>query len=165
MQFFYVQSLSFNTMTLLKRKKNDLFPSLSSDLLEGTFLSPRLFDFDSDLWNGGLMGPAANISETNTEYKIDLSVPGLKKDDFKIEVDNGTLTVSCEKEEEKKDDNKKYKRREYSYNSFSRTFQLPENVKDDQINAKYENGLLCLTIPKKETSISKPKKQIQISGE
>jgi HSP20 family protein len=145
-------------MTLLKKRNGGLFP----DLLENRLFNSPLFDFDTDLWSGSKMTPRANIEETNTEYKIDVSAPGLKKEDFKIEVDNGSLTVSCEKEEETKDDNKKYKVREYSYRSFSRTFQLPENVEDDQINAKYEDGELHLVIPKKESSISKPKKQIKV---
>jgi len=146
-------------MTSLKRKNSGLLPSLASNLFENELLAPRLFNF----WNNEMVNPAANIAETNTEYKIDLSAPGLKKDDFKIEIDNGMLTVSCEKEEETKDGDKEYKVREYSYNSFTRTFQLPENVKDDQINAKYTDGVLHLTIPKNETSIQKPKKKIQVA--
>lgn len=147
------------------KRNGDLLPSLADDLFEGTFLTPRLFDLGNKLWGSGMTTPRANVMETNNEFKIELSAPGLKKGDFKIEVENGALTISCEKEEETKDKDKdkKYTVREYSYSSFSRTFQLPENVKDEQIDAKYEDGVLRLTIPKKETSINKPKKQIKIA--
>ena len=146
-------------MTLVKRNGSS-FPSLIDDIIDGNFLMPGLFS--NPLLKGNMM-PQANIVEDDKEFKIELSAPGLKKDDFKIDVDNGVLTVSCEKEEEKDDKNKKYRMREYSYSSFSRSFQLPENIKEEDINAKYTDGVLSLAVPKKEMSVSKPKKAIKVS--
>lgn len=125
---------------------------------------PRLFDFETDLFDGGTQTPLANMVETNKEYKIEVSVPGFKKDDFDINIDNGVLTISSEKEEETKDEDKdkNYFRREFSYSSFSRTFTLPENVDESKINAHYENGMLEVTIPKKEVTMASPKKQIKV---
>jgi HSP20 family protein len=146
-------------MTLVKRN-GTTFPSLIDEMIDGNFLMPGFFS--NSLLKGNMM-PQANIVEDEKEFRIELSVPGLKKDDFKIDVDNGVLTVSCEKEEEKNDKNKKYRMREYSYSSFSRSFQLPENIKEEDINAKYTDGVLSLAVPKKEMSVSKPKKAIKVS--
>ncbi|MCE3227552.1 MAG: molecular chaperone Hsp20 [Bacteroidetes bacterium] len=155
-------------MSVLKKRRNQngnggMFPSLKNDFLANRFFMPRLFDLDDDFWNSGVNTPPANISETDKEYQLELSVPGVKRDDIKIDVEDGMITVSSEKEEESKDENKGYKRREFSYSSFSRSFQLPDNIDENNINAKYEDGMLCLTIPKKETAVSKPRKQIKIS--
>jgi len=149
---------------LVKRGQNgnSLFPSLRNDFLTNRFFD-GLFDFDSDLFNTGSSIPPANISETKGSFLVDLSVPGMTKEDFKVDVENNILTISSEKKEEKTDNDKNFKRREFSYSSFSRSFTLPENVDENNISAKYNNGVLHLTIPKKEISISKPKKQISVS--
>ncbi len=152
-------------MSLVKRKNgernNGWFPSLTSDIFTDRLFGPGLLDIE-DFWNGGLRVPPANISETDKEFKIDLSAPDLKRDDFKVEVENGDLIISSEKEEEDKEEKKNYRRREFSYSSFERRFPLPENVMEDKINAKYSDGVLHVTIPKKETTSSKPKKAIQV---
>jgi len=147
-------------MNLLKRRNGDLFPSFKNDFFDEGFFWPNLISTGSDLLDRGFKIPPANISETKEEFRVDLSAPGLTRNDFKIEVEDGTLTISSEKKEESKNDN--YKRREFSYNSFTRSFQLPENVKEDKISAKYDNGMLHVSIPKKEISISKPKKEIHV---
>jgi HSP20 family protein len=149
---------------LAKRRRNgesQLFPTLKNEFLNG-FFSPRLFDFEDELFNSGFASPPANITETDKDFKLDLSVPGMKRDDFRIDVENGILTISSEKEEKMKDEGKNYKHREFSYSSFSRSFTLPDNVDENKIHAKYDNGMLMLNIPKKEVSVSKPKKQISI---
>lgn len=151
---------------LIKRKKDGnggLLPSLKKDFITPRFFTPRLFDFDEDLFDGGIGTPPVNICETNKEFQLDLSVPGMKRDDFNVEVENGVLTISSEKEEEKKDEDKNYRRREFSYSSFSRSFTLPDNVDENNINAKYDNGMLKIAIPKKEVTVSKPKKQISVA--
>jgi HSP20 family protein len=150
---------------LMKRRRNGntgLFPSLRNDFIIPNFFTPRLFDFDDTFFEGEMGIPPANINETNKEFELDLSVPGMKRDDFKVDVENGVLTISSEKEEEKKDGDRNYRRREFSYRSFSRSFTLPDNVDENNINAKYDNGMLKLTLPKKEVTISKPKKQISV---
>jgi HSP20 family protein len=153
-------------MTQLTKKRRNgnggRFPSLRNDFLVNRFFPPPLFDFDDDFFTGGISSPPANINETNKEFQLDLSVPGMKRDDFKVDVEDGVLTISSEKEEEKEDKDKNYRRQEFSYRTFSRTFTLPDNVDESNINAKYDNGMLHVTIPKKEMSISRPKKQITV---
>ncbi len=149
-------------MTLLVKRNGNLFPKVVNDLLDvETFFSPNVF-FDNAL-DLSVKVPSANITENNKDYKIELAAPGLEKKDFKIELEDKVLTISSEKEEEKKEDNKNFKRREFSYSSFSRSFQLPEDVLADKIDAKYENGILKLSVPKKEVTVSKPKKEITVS--
>jgi HSP20 family protein len=153
-------------MTQLTKRRNgngSLFPSFNDDFFGRDFFSPRLFNFNDSSFNERLSIPPANIEETSKEFKIDLSVPGMGKADFKIDVEDGVLNISSEKEEDKTDNDKNFKRREFSYSSFSRSFSLPDNVDESAINAKYNNGVLQLTIPKKEGTASKPKKQIQVS--
>jgi HSP20 family protein len=152
-------------MALVKRKENgnrQLFPWFKNDFLANRFLSPGLFNWDDDFWDGGMKMPPANVTETKNEFNIELSAPGLKREDFKVEVEDGALVISCEKKEESNSEEKNYTRREFSYNSFYRSFPLPENVLEDKINAKYENGMLKVVLPKKEVSISKPKKAIDV---
>ena len=101
--------------------------------------------------------------ETNKEFKLELAAPGLERKDFNVEIENHVLKISAEKEEEKSEKNGGYSRREYSFNSFSRSFSLPENVKEGSIDAKYENGVLKVSIPKeKETSV-KPAQKVTVS--
>jgi HSP20 family protein len=94
--------------------------------------------------------PAVNISETNDNYELEFNVPGRKKEDFKITVDKNILTVSFEKNEENKEEKKQFIKREFATESFKRSFTLDEKIDADAINAKYENGILFLTLPKKE---------------
>ncbi|MGH2664702.1 Hsp20/alpha crystallin family protein [Flavobacterium sp.] len=142
-------------------KKGSSFPKL----MENFF--PE-FIFDSPLFNGFLMDryfkiPEANIIENPKDYQIELAVPGMQRKDFKIELENGVLSISAEKEEEKEEKGKNFRRKEFSFNSFSRSFSLPDNLLDDEVDAKYENGVLRLTLPKKEVSKSKPTKLIEVS--
>ena len=105
--------------------------------------------------------PPVNIHENENGYELELNVPGRNKEDFKISVENGLLSVSFEKKEENKTEGKKTLRREFSYQSFTRSFNLDENIDADNIQAKYENGVLILALPKKEQA--KPaKKEINI---
>ncbi|MGN6640611.1 MAG: Hsp20/alpha crystallin family protein [Mucilaginibacter sp.] len=94
--------------------------------------------------------PAVNIAETENEFHIELAVPGLKKEDFKINLDKNVLSVSAEKKTENIDEGKKYSKREYSYNSFVRSFTLPEVADQAKIEAEYIDGVLKLNVAKKE---------------
>src|ERR1700712_3890384 len=94
--------------------------------------------------------PAVNIAETENEFHIELAVPGLKKEDFKISLDKNVLSVSAEKKVENVDEGKKFSKREYSYNSFTRSFTLPETVDHTKIDAEYADGILKLEVAKKE---------------
>jgi HSP20 family protein len=150
-------------MTTLVTRKS-LLPSWTNDLFDsGNFLSPRLLDFDGDGFDFAKRIPSVNITEDEKEFKIDMAAPGLERKDFKVEVENGALCICSEKEEEKNEEKKNYTRREYSYNSFSRSFGLPDNCMPDKINAKYDNGILHITLPKKEVTVSKPAKEIKVS--
>jgi len=122
--------------------------------------APFLFDdFFNRSWNdwfdGGLSSrvmnvPAVNISERKDDFLVTLAAPGLKKEDFKIDLESNVLTISSEKEEETKEEDEKYTRKEYSYSSFQRSFMLPEDVNQNTIQANYKDGVLHLILPKKE---------------
>lgn len=107
---------------------------------------------NSNSWNRFVTIPPVNITENKGAYLVTLAVPGMKKDDFKIDVDGNMLTISSEKEERKDEGDKKYTRQEYSYSSFSRSFSLPEEVNKEKIDARYDNGILTLTLPVRETA-------------
>ena len=100
--------------------------------------------------NSSMNFPAVNIIESNDDYQFEFNVPGRKKEDFKITVDKNILTVSFEKNEEHKEENKQFIKREFVTQSFKRSFTLDEKINADDINAKYEDGILFLTLPKKE---------------
>lgn len=99
--------------------------------------------------------PAVNIVQSDKNYSVEVAAPGMKKDDFKIEVEDGILTITAEKETETEDNDTNYTRREYSYNAFSRSFVLPESVMAKDVKAHYEDGILKIDVPK--TQVEKKK--------
>ena len=109
--------------------------------------------------------PAVNIKETNDHFEVEMAAPGMTKEDFKIQLDGNTLIITSEKQRESEEkDNERYTQKEFSYQSFQRTFQLSKDVVDiENIQARYENGVLNLVIPKKEEVKQKPPRMIQIS--
>lgn len=107
--------------------------------------------------------PAVNIIEEKANFIIEVAAPGLNKKDFKIDLDHNVLTISSEHKDEKKEENKSYRRREFSYTSFKRSFTLPETAESENIQAKHNNGVLKIEIPKKEGAKEKPPRQIDIS--
>jgi HSP20 family protein len=119
-------------------------------------------------WFGGVDNfkqnvPAANVKETDSEYVLELAIPGRKKENFNVEIDNELLTISSEvKNEENKEDDG-YTRREFTFSSFKRVFSLPETISMDKINASYEDGILKFVMPKKEEALPKPKRLIEIA--
>ena len=94
--------------------------------------------------------PAVNIAETENQFEVELAVPGLKKEDFKINLEKNVLNISADKKVENIEEGKKYSKREYSFNSFTRSFTLPESADHSKIEADYTDGILTLTIAKKE---------------
>lgn len=96
--------------------------------------------------------PATNIRESEKEYTIELAAPGMTKEDFNIDVDEGMLIISSQKEEDTTKEEENFTRREYNYNSFSRSFRLPEAVNAEEIKARYEEGVLKISVPKREES-------------
>lgn len=141
-------------MNLIKRNSNLVFPSLLDEI------------FRPD-WNGGVQNltttmPAVNIKENETSYMLEFYAPGLKKEDFNIEVDQKTLIISSEKHTENENNNEKYSLKEFSYTSFKRTFNLPESVDFETIEANYEDGVLNVTLPKREEALRKSRRLIEI---
>jgi len=135
---------------------------------------PTLFDrfFENDMFdwsnrnfsNTNTTLPAVNIKEDTEGFEVELAAPGFDKKDFKIELNNDLLTISSEKKVEKElKKEEQFSRREFSYQSFSRSFTLPNTVHNDKISAKYDNGILKIHIPKREEAKPKPVKQISIS--
>lgn len=134
---------------------------------------PASFDDFFKPWNewfdgGGLLHrtvtvPAVNISEEKEAFKVTMAAPGMKKDDFKIDVEGNLITISAESEESKEEKDKKYSRKEYNYSSFSRSFTLPQDVNKDKIEAKYDNGVLTLALPKKDEVKQTPGKKIVVN--
>jgi HSP20 family protein len=108
--------------------------------------------------------PSVNIRETADNFEVEVAAPGMDKKDFKITLDGSLLTISSTKQQSNEETKDRYTRREFSYQSFQRSFELPKDVVDqDNINARYENGLLHLSIPKKEESKQKAPKMIEIA--
>ena len=144
-------------MAIIKKSE---WPSL----MHGSWLSD-FFDndrfFDSD-WVKNQSVPAVNVKESEKGFEIEVAAPGLSKKDFNITVENRMLTISSEKEEEKEMKDQEYTRREFSYSSFSRSFALPENVSDENVNAVYEDGVLKLQLTKKALPKEKARKAIEV---
>ena len=153
------------TLTLTRKENGSSLPAFVNEFFNDKFLVPSVLDIDGDLagFTNALVVPEANIIENEKDFRIELAVPGLERNDFKVEVQNGVLSISAEKENESKEKGKNFRRREFSYNSFCRSFTLPENLLTDKIDAKYENGILHVVLPKKEVSVSKPVQQVKVN--
>ncbi|MEM7551573.1 MAG: Hsp20/alpha crystallin family protein [Bacteroidota bacterium] len=142
-------------------KKNNLFPSTS---FFDDFFTKDLLDWPGSFTDGGTL-PKVNIMESADNFEVEMAAPGMKKDDFNIELDNDNLIIEAEikKEDEQHSENGRYNRKEFSYTSFKRSFYLPNTIEIDKIKAKYHDGILSLVIPKKEEAKRKPVKTIAIS--
>ena len=115
------------------------------------FFKPWNNWFENDLFTGRAMTiPAVNIIDNKDEFMVALAVPGMKKDDFNIDIDGNMITISSQKEEKKVEKEEKFTRKEYNFSSFSRSFTLPDEVLKEKIEARYEDGILKLFLPKKE---------------
>lgn len=140
----------------LIRRSNDFFPS---------FFDGFGKDFFDDLmpFNSNQSLPAVNIMDKENEYRIEVAAPGLKKEDFKVNMEGNILTVHSEKETRNEENNEKYARREFSYSSFTRSFTLPEGTDAENVNASYNDGILLIQVPKKEEARKRAPKQIAIA--
>ncbi len=143
-----------------KPQRRNMFSGFFNDI-------DRMFDDDMLLMpmHVGRAGnsnlPAANIRENEKEYSIEVAVPGMQRDDFNIEIQEDMISVSCEKEEDVKENKENFHRREYNYSSFSRTFRLPETINHDKVKAQYENGVLQIKVPKNKQT-PQQKKRINV---
>jgi HSP20 family protein len=124
----------------------------------------NIFDNDlGDFFGKRFSDPAANIIENTDSFHLEIAAPGMVKDDFKINLENNILTISVEVEDQKREEGKNYSRKEFYYGSFSRSFTLPKTINVDNIKADYDNGILRITLPKKEETRVEIKKEIRIS--
>ena len=119
--------------------------------------------FSDRFWNGRTGEPALNIKETDDHYEIELAAPGFDKEDFEITIDNGYLNISAKKSEEQEEKEEEFTRREFSYKEFERSLLLPENVAEEEIQAKYKNGILSFNLVKKEIEKKQEPKKVEIS--
>ncbi|MCK5067464.1 MAG: Hsp20/alpha crystallin family protein [Bacteroidales bacterium] len=106
--------------------------------------------------------PAVNVTEEEKGYRIEVAAPGVSRTDFNIEIEDDVLTISTEKKETKKDQQPNYLRREFDYHTFKRSFQLPETIDQESIQASHEAGILTLNLPKREEVVQKAPKQIEV---
>jgi len=141
-------------MSLILRNK--FLPELNDHFLGNDFF-PDFFDTTTRTTM-----PSVNIYEDTEGFKIDLAAPGLDKSDFKIEIKNNVLTISSEKETKKEENNEKFMRKEFNYCTFKRSFSLPQTADTDKISATHNNGILSVTVLKKEEAKEKPLRQIEV---
>lgn len=141
-------------MAITRRNRFGNTPSIFDDIF-----NPSYFD-EADYSAGRPTMPSVNISETENDFKLEVAAPGMKKEDFNIEVNDNVLSISSEKKEEHKDE--KFTRREFSYEAFQRSFTLPKTVDDGNIEASYNDGVLEIKIPKKEEAKKQSPRQINI---
>jgi HSP20 family protein len=143
---------------------NHLFPEFPS--LFDDFFTRDLFQLPFRAANNADSVPAVNVKETDTAFELEMAAPGMEKKDFKVELEQDTLVISAQKEDniEESSEDGKYSRKEFSYRSFRRSFNLPEEmVKADEISANYKDGILHILVPKKEPAKPKLLKQILIT--
>lgn len=141
-------------MSIITRN-NVVLPSFVNELLRPDWFG-GIDNFQSTV-------PAVNVKESEKDFELELAVPGRKKEDFNVEIDNGVMTISTEQKSENTVSDENYTRREFGYSSFKRSFTLPKTVNADQINATYEDGVLKFVLPKKEEALPKPKRLIEIA--
>ena len=146
------------TRTNPNRSSNLPMWSLINDIFNREL--PSVF---SQNFNSGISLPMVNIKETADAYFVEMAVPGLKKSDFNIDLDNQLLSISTETEQESEQNEEHYTRREFGYSSFKRSFSLPETVEEGKIEAKYNDGILSIHLPKREEAKQKPARSIKIS--
>jgi HSP20 family protein len=129
------------------------------------FWMPSLFNDDFfPVLNGNYSSmPAVNIREDDKKFLLDLAVPGIDKKDLKIDIEDEVLTISSETKNELEESTDGYKRKEFSFTSFCRSFQIPENVTKDKIEASYKDGILSVMLPKAEEENNKISRQVKIS--
>lgn len=141
-------------MNLIRRTSNPLFPSLLDEFF-GT-------EFPLSATSQRVNVPSVNITESDTAFQLALAAPGKTRKDFNVELDDHVLTVSSESKHEDTTKTEQYTRREFRYDNFQRSFRLPDSIDSTKIVAKYDNGILNITLPKLEEAIPEPKKLIEI---
>ena len=139
-------------MRIVKYNNNNVFPSLMNEFFND--------DFGLNFFNRNYSVPSVNSIENNDSFEIDLAVPGMKKEDFSIELNDKVLVISSESSNNIEND--KMRLNEFNSSSFQRSFRVPDSVDQDKIKANYKNGILKIKLPKRKESISKPNRVINI---
>ena len=139
-------------MRIVKYNNNNVFPSLINEFFND--------DFGLNFFNRNYSVPSVNSIENNDSFEIDLAVPGMKKEDFTIELNDKVLVISSENSNTIEND--KMRLNEFNFSSFQRSFRVPDSVDQDKIKANYKNGILKIKLPKRKESISKPNRVINI---
>tara|TARA_B100001758_G_scaffold207808_1_gene189106 strand:- start:320 stop:742 length:423 start_codon:yes stop_codon:yes gene_type:complete len=139
-------------MRIVKYNNNNVFPSLINEFFND--------DFGMNFLNRSHSVPSVNSVENNDSFEIDLAVPGMKKEDFTIELNDKVLVISSETSNTMEND--KIRLNEFNFSSFQRSFRVPDSVDQDKIKANYKNGILKIKLPKRKESISKPNRVINI---
>ena len=147
--------------SLANKRTNSNFPNFSS-FLDDFFTSdfPTLF---SPNFSNRMTTPMVNVRENQDSFTVEMAAPGMQKKDFDINLDDDVLTISAELKVENDSEHDNYTRREFQYSSFQRSFTLPETVNQSKIKASYKDGLLLITLPKKDEAKKKPARVIDIS--
>ena len=153
-----VVSIDYKKSKIMALIRNSNWPRFRGSFVSDFYDDDRL-PFP---WSKNTNLPAINVKETDKGFEVELAAPGFNKKDFNISVDNGLLTVSAERREESENQEDNYTRREFGYESFSRAFNLPVNTNEEDISAKYEEGILRLSIAKKNLPESNLRKSIDI---
>lgn len=151
-------NLNDNVMTLVKFRQRPWENLFTSDLLDfdaGNLLNDKL-------WLKRMNEPALNIKEKKDGFEIELAAPGFDKKDFEVNIADGCLNIKAKREEKKEEKDENYTRKEFSFNSFEKSLQLPETVIDEKVKAKYENGILKFSLAKKEEAKKQKPKTIEI---
>ena len=149
-------------MSLIKfNNRNRLFPSWNNDSLKGFFGNDDFFS--NDFFEEDSLMPAMNVKEHEKDFEIEFAAPGFSKKDFEVTINGNILNVCGEKKNESEEKQEDYTRKEFSYNSFKRSLQLPKTVQTEQdVKATYKNGILKLNLQKKEEAKAKLKKVIDV---
>lgn len=149
--------------TIVKRTNGSLLPATQRSMFDD-FFNRELFNWGNNNFSASRTTlPSVNIKELEKAFEVEVAAPGMKKEDFSITLDGNMLTISSSKEDQQEEKDGKYTRREFSYQSFQRSFELSKDVVDDEnIEARYENGVLRLTIPKKESALAQSPRLIEI---
>ena len=140
-------------MRIVKYNNNNVYPSLMNEFFND--------DLRMNFFNRRHSVPSVNSVENNDSFEIDLAVPGMKKDDFTIELNDKILVISSDNSNY--DQNERTRLNEFNYSSFQRSFRVPESVELDKIKANYKNGILKIKLPKRKDSITKPNRVIDVS--
>ncbi|OUS10830.1 molecular chaperone Hsp20 [Nonlabens dokdonensis] len=142
-------------MKLATRTANNWLPSLIDEMFNNDYLG------GTEPSNKAFL-PAVNVSEKDDSFTLEMIIPGFKKEDVTIEVENDLLSISSEVEQSNEETTEQFTRKEFTKQSFKRSFNLPETVNQDGIDAGYENGILTISLPKKEEALPQPKRLIAL---